>query len=122
MRLARYVFRIAITETCIVGLDDTGFNIRHKLRKPARWRTSRLAGHESYAASSSTCCALVEAWRARMRAEPRESRPGGRIGPACDTATAPPWLVPVDQNVCCAFWAGGAPYCDPGLDDRESIT
>jgi hypothetical protein len=40
------VFRIAITETSIVGLEVTGFNIRHKLRKPARWRTSSLAGHE----------------------------------------------------------------------------
>jgi hypothetical protein len=44
--LARYVFRVAITEARIVGLDDTGVTIRHKHRKSARWRTSRLDGHE----------------------------------------------------------------------------
>jgi len=40
------VFRVAITEARIVGLDDTGVTIRHKHRKSARWRTIRLDGHE----------------------------------------------------------------------------
>jgi hypothetical protein len=44
--LARYVFRVAITEARIVGLDDTGVTVRHKHRKSARWRTLRLDGHE----------------------------------------------------------------------------
>jgi hypothetical protein len=44
--LARYVFRVAITEGRIVGLDDTGVTIRHKHRKSARWRRMRLDGHE----------------------------------------------------------------------------
>jgi hypothetical protein len=44
--LARYVFRVAITEARIVGLDDTGVTIRHKHRKSARWRTIRLDGPE----------------------------------------------------------------------------
>jgi hypothetical protein len=44
--LARYVFRVAITEARIVGLGDMGVTIRHKHRKSGRWRTSRLDGHE----------------------------------------------------------------------------
>jgi hypothetical protein len=37
--LARYVFRVAITNSRIVGLDD-------KDRKSKQWRTTRLSGHE----------------------------------------------------------------------------
>src|SRR5580700_4540581 len=44
--LARYVFRIAITNSRIVGLDDKGVTIRHKDRKSMQWRTTRLSGHE----------------------------------------------------------------------------
>jgi hypothetical protein len=44
--LARYVFRVAITNTRIVGLDDQGVVIRHKHRKSSRWRTSRISAHE----------------------------------------------------------------------------
>jgi putative transposase/transposase-like zinc-binding protein len=44
--LARYVFRVAITEGRIVGLDDNGVIIRHKHRKSGRWHTTRLVGHE----------------------------------------------------------------------------
>jgi hypothetical protein len=44
--LARYVFRIAITKSRIVSLDDQGVTIRHKVRKSNRWRTTRLGGHE----------------------------------------------------------------------------
>jgi hypothetical protein len=44
--LARYVFRIAITNSRIVGLDETGVSIRHKHRASNRWRTLRLSGHE----------------------------------------------------------------------------
>jgi len=36
--LARYVFRVAITESRIVGLDDTGVTIRHRHRASGRWR------------------------------------------------------------------------------------
>ena len=43
---ARYVFRVAITNTRIVGLDDQTVTIRHKHRKSNRWRTSRIPGHE----------------------------------------------------------------------------
>jgi hypothetical protein len=42
--LARYVFRVAITNNGIVGLD--GVTIRHKGRKSMQWRTTRLSGHE----------------------------------------------------------------------------
>ena len=44
--LARYVFRVAITNNRIVGLDDTGVTIRHKDRTAGRWLTTRLSGHE----------------------------------------------------------------------------
>ena len=44
--LARYVFRVAITEGRIVGLDDDAVTIRHKHRKSGHWHTTRLDGHE----------------------------------------------------------------------------
>ena len=44
--LARYVFRVAITNTRIVALDDHTVTIRYKQRKSARWRRSRMPGHE----------------------------------------------------------------------------
>ena len=44
--LARYVFRIAITNNRIVGLDDTGVTIRHKERASGRWLRARLSGPE----------------------------------------------------------------------------
>ena len=44
--LARYVFRVAITNSRIVGLDDEAVTIRHKHRKSNRWRTSRIPGQE----------------------------------------------------------------------------
>jgi Putative transposase/Transposase zinc-binding domain len=44
--LARYVFRVAITNTRIVGLDDETVTIRYKQRKSNRWRTSRIQGQE----------------------------------------------------------------------------
>ena len=44
--LARYVFRVAITNARIVGLDDEAVTIRHKHRKSNRWRTSRIPGQE----------------------------------------------------------------------------
>jgi hypothetical protein len=40
------VFRVAITNTRIVGVDDQTVTIRHKHRKSNRWRTSRIPGHE----------------------------------------------------------------------------
>ena len=53
--LARYVFRVAITERRIVGLDDAGVTVRHKHRKSRRWCTTHSAVMSSCAASSSTC-------------------------------------------------------------------
>ena len=44
--LARYVFRVAITNTRIVGLDDQTVTIRYKHRQSNRWRTTRIPGHE----------------------------------------------------------------------------
>lgn len=44
--LARYVFRMAITNSRIVGLDESGVTLRHKHRASNRWRTIRLSGHE----------------------------------------------------------------------------
>lgn len=44
--LARYVFRVAITSSRIIGLDDNGVTLRHKHRASNRWRTIRLSGHE----------------------------------------------------------------------------
>jgi hypothetical protein len=44
--LARYVFRVAITNTRIVGLDDQAVTIRHKERVSNQWRTSRIPGQE----------------------------------------------------------------------------
>ena len=44
--LARYVFRVAITNTRIVGLDYQAVTIRYKQRKSNRWRMSRISGQE----------------------------------------------------------------------------
>ena len=44
--LARYVFRIALTNARIVGLDDETVTFRYKERKTGRQRTCRLSGHE----------------------------------------------------------------------------
>ena len=44
--LARYVYRVAITNNRIVGLDEAGVSIRHKDRASGHWRTTRLSGHE----------------------------------------------------------------------------
>ena len=44
--LARYVFRVAIAESRILALDETGVVIRHKHRASNRWRRTRLDGHE----------------------------------------------------------------------------
>ena len=44
--LARYVFRVAISNTRMVALDDQTVTIRHKHRRSGQWRTSRIPGHE----------------------------------------------------------------------------
>jgi hypothetical protein len=44
--LARYVFRVAITDARLVGLDEHAVTIRYKQRKSARWRTCRIPGEE----------------------------------------------------------------------------
>jgi hypothetical protein len=44
--LARYVFRIALTNARIVGLDDQTVTIQYKERKTGRARTCRLSGEE----------------------------------------------------------------------------
>ena len=44
--LARYVFRIAITNHRIIGMDQTHVSFRYKDRKGGRWRTSRIEGCE----------------------------------------------------------------------------
>jgi hypothetical protein len=44
--LARYVFRVAISENRIVSVDNAGVTIRHKHRTSNRWRHTRLDGHE----------------------------------------------------------------------------
>ena len=42
--LARYVFRVALTNARIVGLDDQTVTIQYKERKTGRRRTGRLSG------------------------------------------------------------------------------
>ena len=54
--LARYVFRVAITEGRIVGLDDDGVTIRHKHRASGRGTQRASAAMNSCAASCNTCC------------------------------------------------------------------
>ena len=44
--LARYVFRIAITNSRIVGLDERTVSFRTKHRQSRRWRTCTLEGAE----------------------------------------------------------------------------
>ena len=44
--LARYVFRVAITNTRILDLDDDAVTIRDQRRKSARPRSCRIAGQE----------------------------------------------------------------------------
>ena len=42
--LARYVFRVALTNARIVGLDDGTVTIQYKERKTGRSRSCRLSG------------------------------------------------------------------------------
>jgi hypothetical protein len=44
--LARYVFRIAITNQRLISMDQTHVTFRYKDRKGSRWVTSRIEGHE----------------------------------------------------------------------------
>jgi Putative transposase/Transposase zinc-binding domain len=44
--LARYVFRIAITNSRIVGFDERSVSFRYKHRQSRRWRTCTLTGEE----------------------------------------------------------------------------
>ena len=44
--LARYVHRVALTNSRLAALDDAGVAIRHKERASGRWLTTRLSGHE----------------------------------------------------------------------------
>jgi len=44
--LARYAFRIAVTNTRIIGLDDATVRIQYRDRKTDRRRTCRLSGEE----------------------------------------------------------------------------
>ena len=44
--LARYVFRVALTNARIVGLDDQTVTLQSKERKTSRRRTCRLSGEE----------------------------------------------------------------------------
>jgi hypothetical protein len=44
--LARYAFRIAITNTRIVAMDDTHVTFRYKQRETGEWKLCRLAGVE----------------------------------------------------------------------------
>src|SRR3982750_898549 len=44
--LARYVFRIAITNARIVGLDEAGVTISYRDRRSGRQRTCQLSGEE----------------------------------------------------------------------------
>jgi hypothetical protein len=44
--LARYAFRIAITNARIVALDDTHVTFRYKQRDTGEWKTCRLTGVE----------------------------------------------------------------------------
>ena len=44
--LARYVFRIALTDRRIVGLDDETVSFQYRDRKAGRTRICRVPGHE----------------------------------------------------------------------------
>lgn len=44
--LARYVFRIAITNSRIVSLDESTVGFRYKHRQSSRWRTCTIDGQE----------------------------------------------------------------------------
>jgi hypothetical protein len=44
--LARYAFRIAITNTRIVAMDDTRVTFKYKQRETGEWRACRLTGVE----------------------------------------------------------------------------
>ena len=44
--LARYVYRIAITNARIVAMDERTVTFRYKERKKSRWRTRTVSGHE----------------------------------------------------------------------------
>ena len=78
--LARYVFRIAIANSRIVGLDDQAVTFRYKQRKSNRWRASRVRARSSCAASSSMSC---------PRACTRSATSACGIPPSANTPPAP---------------------------------
>jgi hypothetical protein len=44
--LARYVCRVAVTESRIAAIDNDGVTLRYKKRKSNRWRSCLIPGHE----------------------------------------------------------------------------
>jgi len=54
--LARYVFRVALTNHRLVAMDDTHVTFRYKDPKTGQWRTERLEAFSSYGASSFMYC------------------------------------------------------------------
>ena len=54
--LSRYVFRTAISNARILGMDQTHVTFRWKDRKADAWHTERLPGVEFSGGSSSTSC------------------------------------------------------------------
>jgi hypothetical protein len=44
--LARYVFRIALTNARLIAMDQTHVTVRHKVRHTGQWKTERLEGVE----------------------------------------------------------------------------
>ena len=65
--LARYVFRIAITNARIVGLDDAGSPSRTATARPVAGAHAGSAARSSCAASSSTCCRAASTRSATSR-------------------------------------------------------
>jgi len=88
---ARYVFRVAINQHRIVGLDNNGVTIRYKQRKSGKWQNTRLNGHEIHSADScSTFCPKV---CTRSATTASGTRPGAML---CSTSPSHALARPPD--------------------------
>ena len=105
--LARYVFRVKITNAQIVGLDDEAVTIRCKRLKSSRWRNCRIAGEEFIRrflrhvlpqGFHTKCCGCAASARhdRRWKNGSRSHRNGQSIGsrsPTKPVGTASGWRV-----------------------------
>ena len=123
--LARYVFRIALTNARIVGLDEQTVSIQYKERKTGRRRTCRLSGDEFmrrflqhvlprgfhkvryfglwHPAQRHNAARVRQ--MLQLQAPPKVDPPQDSVGPPLEPSSAEP-MPPVEPLIC--------PHCHQG--------